>query len=177
MSPSFIPRLVAIGMNPVYTPARNMMMPTPAIAVPSNTTDTAVHEYFRNTLWNITKNVMSGINAYATLIAEFFSSVNISSKSMVLCATVDVMPSSDPPPLIRPRTRTASTGPMDARPIIPNPSMLSLLCPMEHIPIPSARRIGTVTGPVVTPPESNAMPMNSVLPVASIVTTNRMTAT
>ena len=60
-----------------------------------------------------------------------------------------------------PINSNAMIGPMDASPIIPYPSRSFLHSWTEQRPIPSDRRIGTVMGPVVTPPESSAIPMNS----------------
>ena len=62
-------------------------------------------------------------------------------------------------------------GPTEANPIIPKPSNSFLTLPVEQIPIPKDSRIGTVIGPVVTPPESNAIPRNSVgVKIAMIMT-------
>ena len=58
-----------------------------------------------------------------------------------------------------PYSITVMRGPMDARPTIPKLFMGSLLREAAiPIPRPMAMRIGMVIGPVVTPPESNAMP-------------------
>ncbi len=53
------------------------------------------------------------------------------------------------------------TGPIEERPISPNPSDRADFPPKtELIPIPKDKIIGTVTGPVVTPPASKAMATN-----------------
>ena len=51
------------------------------------------------------------------------------------------------------------TGPIEERPISPNPSESADFPPKtELIPNPKDKIIGTVTGPVVTPPASKAIP-------------------
>ena len=61
-----------------------------------------------------------------------------------------------------PRIMTAKMGPMDesaTRPKLSSAAWRSLR--MAEMPTPSAMMNGTVMGPVVTPPESNATARNS----------------
>lgn len=71
----------------------------------------------------------------------------------------DAAPSPTSPPEIRPIAATAAMGPMEARPTMPKPlSSPSFFLVVAATPRPKAMIKGTVTGPVVAPPESKAMP-------------------
>ena len=62
---------------------------------------------------------------------------------------------------MNPRISTASTGPMEQSPTRPKLSSCARLSlRMEATPTPIAIMNGTVMGPVVTPPESNATARN-----------------
>ena len=66
----------------------------------------------------------------------------------------------------KPRRSTPMIGKSDARVTIPNPPIPEscFLASTRAIPIPRARTRGTVTGPVVMAPESQARPMISRTP-------------
>ena len=60
-------------------------------------------------------------------------------------------------PKARPRIIVARMGPIEQRATMPKlPDSLFLLWPIDESPTPRVRIKGTVIGPVVTPPESNA---------------------
>ena len=65
-----------------------------------------------------------------------------------------------------PRIITASIGPIEQRATKPKLFSPAFLPPsVPAIPTPSAIMNGTVIGPVVTPPESNASGRNSSFPI------------
>ena len=67
-----------------------------------------------------------------------------------------------------PRIITASIGPMEHSATRPKLFSLDFFPPrVPAIPTPRAIMKGTVIGPVVTPPESNARARNSSLPITS----------
>jgi len=58
-----------------------------------------------------------------------------------------------------PKLNTATIGKMEAKVTMPKPDNWPLLLPPElATPMPSANTRGTVTGPVVTAPQSQAKP-------------------
>ena len=58
-----------------------------------------------------------------------------------------------------PRIMIARMGPIEAKPIRPNPSLAEdeFVRNTDATPTPSAKMKGTAIGPVVTPPASNEM--------------------
>ena len=114
---------------------------------------------FSETIWKIPKKTTIGKRDTAISLKYFGSATANNFPSSIEFSTSETTSSAALPSVWykSPRIRTAKIGPMEHRatsPKLSSPACLSLR--MDAIPTPNAIIKGTVIGPVVTPPESNA---------------------
>ncbi|KQM10289.1 hypothetical protein AOA81_04305 [Methanomassiliicoccales archaeon RumEn M2] len=101
--------------------------------------------------------MVRGIRAARIFLETVTSSFKTYSALTTIASPLPPLPV-PPPSMPRLIKRSASTGPMAARPTMPKLSISDLPGVPRHIPRLRASNTGTIIGPVATPPESKAMP-------------------